>query len=169
MIPIDDGDHQRHEEHKERLSLCVLRVLCVFVVAVKDTDERWMERALALAARGLGETNPNPVVGCVVVKGRRVVGEGFHRRAGGPHAEVVALRQAGARARGATLYVNARACAHARADATLRAAGRGLRRRARGGGRDRPEPARGRPRAAPAALARDRGHDRRAARPGARS
>ena len=80
---------------------------------MKDTDERWMERALALAARGLGETNPNPVVGCVAVKGRRVVGEGFHRRAGGPHAEGVALRQAGARARGATLYVTLEPCAHA--------------------------------------------------------
>lgn len=71
-----------------------------------------MRRALALAARGLGETNPNPVVGCVVVKGGRAVGEGFHARAGGPHAEVVALRRAGARARGATLYVTLEPCAH---------------------------------------------------------
>ena len=51
-----------------------------------------MARALALAGRGLGETNPNPMVGCVIVKDGRVVGEGWHRRAGGPHAEVVALR-----------------------------------------------------------------------------
>ncbi len=71
-----------------------------------------MRRALALAARGLGETNPNPVVGCVVVRDGRVVGEGFHRRAGGPHAEVIALGQAGARARGATLYVTLEPCAH---------------------------------------------------------
>jgi len=71
-----------------------------------------MRRALRLAARGLGETNPNPVVGCVVVKGGRVVGEGFHQRAGGPHAEVVALERAGALARGATLYVNLEPCAH---------------------------------------------------------
>lgn len=76
------------------------------------SDERWMARALALAARGLGETNPNPMVGCVVVKAGRVVGEGFHRRAGGPHAEVHALRAAGARARGATLYVTLEPCAH---------------------------------------------------------
>jgi diaminohydroxyphosphoribosylaminopyrimidine deaminase/5-amino-6-(5-phosphoribosylamino)uracil reductase len=71
-----------------------------------------MRRALALAARGLGETNPNPAVGCVVTRGGRVVGEGFHARAGGPHAEVVALREAGSRARGATLYVTLEPCAH---------------------------------------------------------
>ena len=75
-------------------------------------DEAFMRRALALAARGLGETNPNPAVGCVVVRDGRVVGEGFHARAGAPHAEVVALRQAGRRARGATLYVTLEPCAH---------------------------------------------------------
>jgi len=71
-----------------------------------------MRRAVELAARGLGETNPNPVVGCVIVRKGRVVGEGFHARAGGPHAEAVALERAGARARGATLYVNLEPCAH---------------------------------------------------------
>ncbi len=71
-----------------------------------------MRRALELAARGLGETNPNPVVGCVVARGDRVVGEGYHRRAGGDHAEVAALRRAGRRARGATLYVTLEPCAH---------------------------------------------------------
>jgi diaminohydroxyphosphoribosylaminopyrimidine deaminase / 5-amino-6-(5-phosphoribosylamino)uracil reductase len=76
------------------------------------SDEQWMARALALAARGLGETNPNPVVGCVVVKNGRVVGEGFHALAGGPHAEVKALEQAGPRAKGGTLYVTLEPCAH---------------------------------------------------------
>ena len=71
-----------------------------------------MARALALARRGLGETNPNPMVGCVVVKDGRVVGEAFHRRAGGDHAEVGALRRAGAAARGATLYATLEPCAH---------------------------------------------------------
>ncbi len=71
-----------------------------------------MDRALALAARGLGETNPNPVVGCVIASGGRVVAEGWHERAGGPHAEVVALRKAGERTRGATLYVTLEPCAH---------------------------------------------------------
>lgn len=75
-------------------------------------DERWMRRALELAARGAGETNPNPLVGCVIAKAGRVVGEGFHRRAGGPHAELVALKRAGTRARGATLYVNLEPCSH---------------------------------------------------------
>jgi len=75
-------------------------------------DELFMARALSLAARGLGETNPNPAVGCLVVRGGRVVGEGFHARAGGPHAEVAALRQAGPLARGATLYVTLEPCAH---------------------------------------------------------
>jgi diaminohydroxyphosphoribosylaminopyrimidine deaminase/5-amino-6-(5-phosphoribosylamino)uracil reductase len=78
---------------------------------LKD-DRKWMSRALRLAARGLGETNPNPVVGCVIVKGGKVVGEAYHRRAGGPHAEVIAVERAGARARGATLYVNLEPCAH---------------------------------------------------------
>ena len=78
----------------------------------RAADERWMRRALALAARGLGETNPNPVVGCVVARAGRIVGEGFHARAGGPHAEVIALRRAGRRARGATLYVTLEPCAH---------------------------------------------------------
>jgi diaminohydroxyphosphoribosylaminopyrimidine deaminase/5-amino-6-(5-phosphoribosylamino)uracil reductase len=76
------------------------------------TDEAMMRRALDLAALGLGEASPNPVVGCVLARAGRVVGEGFHARAGGPHAEVVALRQAGSRARGATLYVTLEPCAH---------------------------------------------------------
>ena len=77
-----------------------------------DLDARMMRRALTLAVRGLGETSPNPAVGCVVTRGGRVVGEGWHRRAGSPHAEVEALRRAGARARGATLYVTLEPCAH---------------------------------------------------------
>ena len=71
-----------------------------------------MARALALARRGMGETNPNPMVGCVVVKDGRVVGESHHRRAGDAHAEAGALRRAGAAARGATLYVNLEPCSH---------------------------------------------------------
>jgi diaminohydroxyphosphoribosylaminopyrimidine deaminase / 5-amino-6-(5-phosphoribosylamino)uracil reductase len=70
------------------------------------------ERALELAERGRGTTPPNPVVGAVVVAGDEVVGEGWHERAGGPHAEVVALEAAGESARGATLYVTLEPCAH---------------------------------------------------------
>jgi len=71
-----------------------------------------MRRALALAARAAGETNPNPLVGCVIVKSGRVVAQGFHARAGSPHAELIALERAGERARGATLYVNLEPCTH---------------------------------------------------------
>jgi diaminohydroxyphosphoribosylaminopyrimidine deaminase / 5-amino-6-(5-phosphoribosylamino)uracil reductase len=71
-----------------------------------------LERAIELAERGRGTTRPNPVVGAVVVAEGEVVGEGWHERKGGPHAEVVALAAAEERARGATLYVTMEPCAH---------------------------------------------------------
>jgi len=77
---------------------------------MKITDQEWMGEAIRLARRGEGLTRPNPPVGAVVVKNGRLVGRGWHRKAGGPHAEVYALRQAGARARGATLYVTLEPC-----------------------------------------------------------
>lgn len=73
-------------------------------------DHAHMARALALAERGLYTTQPNPRVGCVIASDDTVVGEGWHRRAGGPHAEVFALRDAGERARGATAYVTLEPC-----------------------------------------------------------
>jgi diaminohydroxyphosphoribosylaminopyrimidine deaminase/5-amino-6-(5-phosphoribosylamino)uracil reductase len=76
------------------------------------SDEELLERALELAERGRGTTAPNPVVGAVLVHDGDVVGEGWHERAGGPHAEVSALAAAGERARGATLYVTLEPCAH---------------------------------------------------------
>lgn len=75
-------------------------------------DERWLRHALTLAARARGRTAPNPMVGAVVVRGGRVVGEGFHHAAGLAHAEPIALRRAGARTRGATLYVTLEPCHH---------------------------------------------------------
>jgi diaminohydroxyphosphoribosylaminopyrimidine deaminase / 5-amino-6-(5-phosphoribosylamino)uracil reductase len=71
-----------------------------------------LERAIELAERGRVTTRPNPVVGAVVIAGDAVVGEGWHERKGGPHAEVVALQAAGERARGATLYVTMEPCTH---------------------------------------------------------
>ena len=75
-------------------------------------DAGYMARALELARLGLATTDPNPRVGCVIVAGGRVVGEGWHRRAGGPHAEAFALQAAGADARGATAYVTLEPCSH---------------------------------------------------------
>lgn len=76
------------------------------------TDHAHMARALQLAERARFSARPNPVVGCVIAQGERMVGEGFHLRAGGPHAEVHALRMAGQQARGATAYVTLEPCAH---------------------------------------------------------
>lgn len=75
-------------------------------------DMSWMDLALDLAEAGRYTVSPNPMVGAVLVKRGRVVGKGFHQRAGGPHAEVVAIEQAGAGARGADLYVTLEPCAH---------------------------------------------------------
>ena len=78
----------------------------------QDSDQVYMQTALRLARRAAGRTSPNPMVGAVAVRGGRIVGRGYHARAGGDHAEVVALRQAGDAARGATLYVNLEPCSH---------------------------------------------------------
>jgi len=75
-------------------------------------DHAMMRRALDLAERGLFTTTPNPRVGCVVAHGQDVVGAGWHEKAGGPHAEIVALGRAGARAAGATVYVTLEPCNH---------------------------------------------------------
>ena len=76
------------------------------------SDRDWMKRALQLAELGRGRTHPNPMVGAVVVKNGKRVGEGYHPESGQPHAEVFALRQAGEQARGATLYVTLEPCCH---------------------------------------------------------
>ena len=77
-----------------------------------EAHRTFMKRALDLARRGHGRTSPNPLVGAVVVKAGQVVGEGYHQKAGTPHAEVHALNAAGENARGATLYVNLEPCCH---------------------------------------------------------
>ena len=77
-----------------------------------EQDRRYMASAIELASNGLYTTDPNPRVGCVIVKDNVVIGEGWHERAGGPHAEVVALQQAGANAEDATVYVTLEPCCH---------------------------------------------------------
>lgn len=76
------------------------------------SDMAYMSLALALAARGRGTTSPNPMVGCVILKNGRMIGQGFHVYAGGPHAEIVALTEAGEAAQGATLIVTLEPCCH---------------------------------------------------------
>jgi diaminohydroxyphosphoribosylaminopyrimidine deaminase / 5-amino-6-(5-phosphoribosylamino)uracil reductase len=80
--------------------------------SLRMTDAALLGRALELAERGRSTTAPNPVVGAVLVRDGEIVGEGWHERAGRPHAEIVALEAAGQRARGATLYVTLEPCAH---------------------------------------------------------
>src|SRR5437016_1235939 len=75
-------------------------------------DETWMVRALELAERGRGHVEPNPLVGAVLVRDGKLVGEGWHQKFGEAHAEVHALAAAGAAARGATLYVTLEPCCH---------------------------------------------------------
>jgi diaminohydroxyphosphoribosylaminopyrimidine deaminase/5-amino-6-(5-phosphoribosylamino)uracil reductase len=75
-------------------------------------DSTFMLRALDLARRGQGYVEPNPLVGCVIVREGKIVGEGWHQRFGGPHAEIEALTAAGERARGATMYVTLEPCCH---------------------------------------------------------
>lgn len=76
------------------------------------TDELFLQRAYELAARGIGSTAPNPPVGALVVREGHVIGEGYHHRAGEPHAETHALAQAGSSARGATVYISLEPCRH---------------------------------------------------------
>ena len=85
----------------------------------------YMRKALELAKLALGYTTPNPAVGCVIVKDGEIVGTGYHRQAGTPHAEVWALREAGDKAKGATVYVTAGTLRALRADAVLRPHARG--------------------------------------------
>lgn len=75
-------------------------------------DEKWMRRVIRLAEKGRGRTSPNPMVGAVLVKRGKVVGEGYHARAGEPHAEIVAIKKAGEKAKGAILYLNLEPCTH---------------------------------------------------------
>jgi len=75
-------------------------------------DERYLRLACRLARKAAGRTSPNPMVGAVLVRGGKIVGAGYHHYAGGPHAEIIALEQAGVKAKGATLYITLEPCSH---------------------------------------------------------
>ncbi len=79
---------------------------------VDDRDKRYMRLALRLASKGAGRTSPNPMVGAVLVRRGKIIATGYHHRAGADHAEIVALKRAGGKARGATLYLNLEPCNH---------------------------------------------------------
>src|SRR6266480_3091098 len=80
---------------------------------MESDDQKFMRRAIALAERGRGDVEPNPMVGCVIVKEGRVIGEGFHKKFGEAHAEREALSACSESPRGATVYVNLEPCCHA--------------------------------------------------------
>jgi diaminohydroxyphosphoribosylaminopyrimidine deaminase/5-amino-6-(5-phosphoribosylamino)uracil reductase len=108
--PSDPGAHERPPRPDSGAPAGVSRGP---EVHARVSDDAAMRRAIELAARGLGTTSPNPVVGCVLLDSAgTVVGEGFHAYAGGPHAEIVALAQAGERARGGTAVVTLEPCSH---------------------------------------------------------
>lgn len=79
---------------------------------MNDADTKFMQRALELAASAMGRTNPNPMVGAVIVKNNQIIGEGYHHKAGTPHAEIHALNAAGSDAFGATIYITLEPCSH---------------------------------------------------------
>lgn len=126
MRPGCNGVHPTWAQGRSRLPPCLQRLArtCPSFTQIRSVplpfhrmdvmtrDQRHMERALELARRGLYTTQPNPRVGCVIVRDGDVVGEGWHRRAGGPHAEALALQAASEKARGATAYVTLEPCSH---------------------------------------------------------
>src|SRR4030066_205729 len=75
-------------------------------------NKTFMQKALSLAAKGKNRTSPNPMVGAVIVKGDKIIAADYHRKAGTPHAEILALKKAGSKARGAALYINLEPCCH---------------------------------------------------------
>jgi diaminohydroxyphosphoribosylaminopyrimidine deaminase/5-amino-6-(5-phosphoribosylamino)uracil reductase len=79
---------------------------------IMEQDEKYIKSALDLAEKAAGHTSPNPLVGCVIVKNNKIIATGYHKKAGMPHAEAEALKKAGEKARGATLYVNLEPCCH---------------------------------------------------------
>ncbi len=109
-----DGTVRMEEGAGQHVSgtICPEAGLRGIFMPVTPDHERFMRRALELAGQARGRTSPNPLVGAVVVRDGQIVGEGYHQRAGTPHAEVHALRAAGELARGATLYVNLEPCNH---------------------------------------------------------
>lgn len=110
MRPVLTSRH--HDTADPRIARHATRRNGFMATTPSAKHEHFMARALTLAQKAIGRTAPNPMVGAVIVKGGRMIADGYHRRAGWPHAEVEALRRANARARGATLYVTLEPCNH---------------------------------------------------------
>ena len=79
---------------------------------MKNIEQYYMQQALTIAKRGKYSVSPNPMVGCLIVKNGKIIGEGYHQRAGGAHAEIHALEQAGKLSKGATAYITLEPCCH---------------------------------------------------------
>ena len=84
----------------------------IFLMKATNEEQKWMGRAIRLAQKGIAGASPNPLVGCVIIKDGKILGEGYHEFFGGPHAEVNALKDAGKKSKNATLYVNLEPCCH---------------------------------------------------------
>jgi diaminohydroxyphosphoribosylaminopyrimidine deaminase / 5-amino-6-(5-phosphoribosylamino)uracil reductase len=89
-----------------------IRFFCDIIHFMKTNHEYYMKMCLELAQKAEGHTSPNPIVGCVIVKNGKIISSGYHKKAGMPHAEAVALAKAGGRSKGATLYTNLEPCCH---------------------------------------------------------
>jgi len=112
MAPEDDGSLNKRMMTNQMIQAPAPDTLHLTRACSKELDLYFLDLALVLAAKGEGQVKPNPLVGAVVVKNGTIVGQGFHCYEGVKHAEVLALEEAGPRARGATVYVNLEPCCH---------------------------------------------------------
>ncbi|KAJ7569633.1 hypothetical protein O6H91_01G086800 [Diphasiastrum complanatum] len=113
LLRFEDRLHGFGKVIERRISSSnVMAIAAALPEGATEADAEYMKLCVKLARKAVGRTSPNPMVGCVIVKNGGVIGQGFHPRAGEPHAEVFALREAGGRAEGSTVYVSLEPCNH---------------------------------------------------------